>query len=311
MVVGIPGALLFLKYRRFVESFFLELGAEIAASPQTNKKILDEGVKYCVDDACLPVKIFHGHAAWLKDKCDYILAPRILHIEKKEYVCPMFCGLPDMLRESIPGLRLLDTIYDSRRGGLKKWAYETAKIVGADKRRTDRALRAALEKAPEPAASAGRSVRVALIGHDYNIFDRFVNMDVIKKLGALGISTVTADEVSDADAAKETGALMKRPFWHFAMRHYGACVHLYKSGLIDGVVYLSAFCCGVDSVTTDLIRDALGGFPMMVLKIDEHTGEAGFDTRLEAFADMLHRRKMSGYNRSEVRDGVSCGEGAF
>lgn len=29
----------------------------------------------------------------------------------------------------------------------------------------------------------------------------------------------------------------------------------------------------------------------MVLKIDEHTGEAGLDTRIEAFVDMLERRR--------------------
>lgn len=28
----------------------------------------------------------------------------------------------------------------------------------------------------------------------------------------------------------------------------------------------------------------------MVLKIDEHTGEAGVNTRIEAFVDMLERR---------------------
>jgi predicted nucleotide-binding protein (sugar kinase/HSP70/actin superfamily) len=29
---------------------------------------------------------------------------------------------------------------------------------------------------------------------------------------------------------------------------------------------------------------------MLVIKLDEHTGEAGVDTRLEAFIDMLERR---------------------
>jgi predicted nucleotide-binding protein (sugar kinase/HSP70/actin superfamily) len=29
---------------------------------------------------------------------------------------------------------------------------------------------------------------------------------------------------------------------------------------------------------------------VLVLKIDEQTGEAGFDTRIEAFTDMLERR---------------------
>ena len=35
------------------------------------------------------------------------------------------------------------------------------------------------------------------------------------------------------------------------------------------------------------------GKPMLNLTIDEHTGEAGFITRLEAFIDMLYRKKRS------------------
>ena len=33
--------------------------------------------------------------------------------------------------------------------------------------------------------------------------------------------------------------------------------------------------------------------PMMYLTIDEHTGEAGFITRIEAFCDMLYRNKRA------------------
>ena len=41
----------------------------------------------------------------------------------------------------------------------------------------------------------------------------------------------------------------------------------------------------------ELIKHHIGDFPFMVLKIDEHTGEAGLDTRIEAFVDMLERRR--------------------
>ncbi len=36
---------------------------------------------------------------------------------------------------------------------------------------------------------------------------------------------------------------------------------------------------------------ALGRVPLAMLTIDEHTGEAGLVTRLEAFVDMVRRRK--------------------
>jgi predicted nucleotide-binding protein (sugar kinase/HSP70/actin superfamily) len=53
---GIPHGLLYLKYNAVIESFLQELGAEIVVSPDTNKSILDEGVRCCLDDTCLPMK---------------------------------------------------------------------------------------------------------------------------------------------------------------------------------------------------------------------------------------------------------------
>jgi len=65
-------------------------------SDDTNKEILDWGVKHCSNETCLPVKVFHGHAYSLKDKVDYIFIPRYTSVDKNEYTCPKFCGLPDM-----------------------------------------------------------------------------------------------------------------------------------------------------------------------------------------------------------------------
>ncbi len=101
MRVGIPKGLLYYDYHPFFNTFFEELGAELITSEDTNKAILDMGVKHCVDEACLPVKVFHGHVAAIKDNCDMLVIPRIMQLRKREYVCPKFCGLPEMLICSI------------------------------------------------------------------------------------------------------------------------------------------------------------------------------------------------------------------
>jgi predicted nucleotide-binding protein (sugar kinase/HSP70/actin superfamily) len=143
-------------------------------------------------------------------------------------------------------------------------------------------------------SDSGYPHTVALIGHAYNIYDRFVNMDLIRKLHTLGIGVITHECVAEADIQNRMTALSKPPFWYFAQRYYGAALHLLMSGRVDGIIYVSAFGCGVDAVVETLIRDAAGGVAMMTLKLDEHTGAAGFDTRLEAFADMLQRREKNG-----------------
>ena len=40
--------------------------------------------------------------------------------------------------------------------------------------------------------------------------------------------------------------------------------------------------------------------PMIHLTIDEHTGEAGFVTRLEAFIDMLIRKKRKNLEKNNI-----------
>lgn len=298
MKIGIPRALLYCKYHPFIENFFYELGAEVVISPDTNKEILDLGVKHCIDEACLPVKVFHGHVAKLKDKCDMLFIPRIMQFYDKEYICPKFCGLPEMIVNAIPDIpeTIIDPIYAYSNKKLHTWAMKVGERVTKNPFKIQRAYKIALEEQKNfkcVIKNDGFPMNVALAGHPYNIFDKFINMNVVKKLNALGIGVITEEYVDQKNINTEINDLFKKPFWTFARNTYGFCTYLYENKKIDGIIYISSFACGIDSVVTELIKDRIGDFPLMVLKIDEQTGEAGFNTRLEAFSDMLERRCLS------------------
>jgi len=73
----------------------------------------------------------------------------------------------------------------------------------------------------------------------------------------------------------------------------GSGGHYLESG-VDGAIGMIAFGCGPDSLMMDMVqRQAikLGTTPFMSLTLEEHTAEAGVATRLEAFLDMIQRRK--------------------
>lgn len=294
MRIGIPRGLLYPKYHIFAEAFLKELGAEIIVSPATNKKILDKGVRLCVDEACLPMKVFHGHVVWLRDRCDKLFIPRFMSIEKNEHICPMFCGLIEMLKSNITGLPTIisEPIYSFDRDKLSRWAGRAAASITSDRQKIKAAFDMAYDM--QRRASMGYcdkyDFKIALIGHAYNIFDEFINMDIRKKLNNMSIGVVTGEYAEKSDIEAEAAALFKKPFWTYAKQYYGAALSIFKRSMADGIIYLSSFSCGIDSVVTELIKNALGDFPFMVLKLDEHTGEAGYNTRLEAFADMLKRR---------------------
>lgn len=295
MRVGIPKGLMYYKYHPFMHTFFEELGAELIVSPDTSKEILDKGVKVCVDEACLPIKVFHGHVYAIKDKCDLLLTPRIMQLREKEYICPKFCGLPEMVNNSISDMPLVtkEPIYASSKEMLYKWAKDTGRQVTYSSSKIKKAFEAAYEKQmshKHGINDTDYSMKIALAGHPYNIYDNYLNMNIVKKLHKLGVGVMTEEAVDRAIRIDHTGALYKRPFWTFARNSYGFTAHAAESGMVHGIIYISSFACGIDSVVIELIKHRIGEFPFLVLKIDEHTGEAGLDTRIEAFVDMLERR---------------------
>lgn len=298
MKVGIPRALLYYKYNPFFETFYSELGCEIIESPETNRDILDYASKYCVDEACLPIKIFHGHVYYLKDKCDMILVPRIMRVNDKEYICPKFCGLPEMIENSIYDLPPITKtpIYANNKEKLLRWANREGGNITKNKIKIKRAFNNALREQGKYACGVndeGYKTKVVLAGHPYSVNDSFLNMDVIKKLNNLGIGVITEEFVSEEDINYEVDKLFKRPFWTFTKDTYGSTVYLADNQKVDGIVYISSFGCGIDSVLIELIKNNVGDFPFLILKVDEHTGEVGFNTRIEAFSDMLLRRRLS------------------
>ena len=132
--------------------------------------------------------------------------------------------------------------------------------------------------------------RVLVTGHCYNVYDRFINGDILRMLDDRGIDALTEKD-ADRGAADEifcSTPFLKKPFWEAFARIYGTAMSM--SDTVDGIIYLSSFSCGVDAFVSDMLRLHLGDIPFMVLKLDEHKGNAGLETRIEAFVDMLERR---------------------
>jgi predicted nucleotide-binding protein (sugar kinase/HSP70/actin superfamily) len=76
---------------------------------------------------------------------------------------------------------------------------------------------------------------------------------------------------------------------------------LYARDGFDGVIQVFPLSCMPEIVAESVLpaveRDT--GIPVLKLIIDEMTGEAGYMTRLEAFVDLLKKRRES----AEIEDG--------
>ena len=303
--VGIPRALYYYRYFSFWNAFLMELGAEITVSEPTTQNIMNSGVKCCVDEACMPVKLYHGHVLNLADRVDYIFIPRFTSVSKKEYICPKFGGLPDMVRRNIKNLPpLIDVeinMVKHRRKSLEAAVKAGSYICSSRKKIKNSYVKALASYREHRCRLKGQACdekksrfRVLLLGHSYNIYDPGINMNMVSKLEKKGVEIMTLDMFDNRILRQNAGQLLKPMFWNYGTRAVGCIYEVIKSSNLDGIIYLMSFGCGIDSFVSNMAERRIRrstDFPYMNLNIDEHTGEAGLDTRLEAFVDMLEWRK--------------------
>ncbi len=164
--------------------------------------------------------------------------------------------------------------------------------------------------APLQAAARDRGTRVfcvALLGDAYSISEPFLNMNLEQRLGSLGVEVErwfwlskslrlpVLERVrhhSEIQAqAEEAGRYLARDVGGFALPSVKEAVAFVRNG-IDGLIHLAPFNCTPEivgaSVLARMARDH--DVPLLALSFDEHSGEAGLVTRLEAFVDLLDRR---------------------
>lgn len=136
-------------------------------------------------------------------------------------------------------------------------------------------------------------IDIAVIGYVYNVFDHYINMDIINKLQEMGVRVHTFSMVEHSDIEKELSKLRKPMFWEFTNKLYGAAEHYFKDENIDGVIHLTAFGCGPDSILGQILEIDAKNYKnaFMTLRIDEQTGESHILTRIEAFIDLLRLKK--------------------
>lgn len=296
--VGIPRGLLYYYYGDLWQRFLSELGVEVVVSGETTKDKIDTGG--AVDEVCLPVKVFFGHARELAANVDYIFMPRIISVAAGEYTCPKIIGLPDMMRCSFPDVPpLIDVnvnIRDNPRS-LYKAVIRTGAALGRNPAKSlyawYRAWRSARPLSFGTGSAGGEAtLRVAVISHPYIIHDRMISMDILQKLAAMGVKVVTPEQVATVDSTTATFRLPKKIFWTFCQQLTGAALSLmYSPQPLAGVIFITSFACGPDSLVGELVKRHANQLeiPFMLLTLDEHTAEAGFITRVEAFIDMIKR----------------------
>ena len=316
--LGIPRALMFYRYFPFWRTFFEKLGWRVVVSDRIRQK---EKIVF-FEDSCLPMKLLVTHAMQLKEKVDHLFVPRLVSIHRTYIMCPKFRGAPDIVRLATERkVSIIDETIDLRKGGssLLQSFLKIGEKIGATRQESKNAFQEAehsFSKFPKewidrinrlptgqlferdiPTPPAGRKapLRVAFIGHPYNLFDIDINKDILTLAKSLGMEIITSDFLSEKEIDREVSDLSKEIYWSSGREIVGSLFH-FLSGGVDGVVFLTSFKCGIDALLQEFIKRRLkvrGGssIPLLILSFDEHTGREGLTTRLEAFQDVMEQRR--------------------
>jgi len=316
--LGIPRALMFYRYFPFWHTFFKKLGWKVMVSDGVRQK---EKIIY-FEDSCLPMKLLVTHAIQLKEKVDHLFIPRLVSIHRNYIMCPKFRGAPDIVRLATGGsVSVIDETIDLRKGGISllQSFLKIGGRLGASRQESKKAFREAEQSfskfqkgwtdrinrlptrqlfeidIPIPPVGRKAPLRVAFIGHPYNLFDIDINKDLLALIKNLGMEIITSDILSEKEIDREVSDLSKEIYWSSGREIVGSLFH-FLSGGVDGVVFLTSFKCGIDALLQEFIKRRLkvrGGssIPLLILSLDEHTGREGLTTRLEAFQDVVEEQK--------------------
>ncbi|MBQ7764259.1 hypothetical protein IJ384_02695 [bacterium] len=330
--IGIPRAISYYNNYPFYYGFFKGLGFDILLSDKTTTKLINEGSQHVVSDTCLPIKVFVGHVVNLLEKgCDKIFIPSLQSTAYKVNNCTKIRGLPEIIRNVInkPFKMIEPTLDKTNNISFKDFCYDTAHQLDVfDEEKINLAIKSGWEfynkfqqmalvgvpfeeavknaienKVVSKPIEIVRPLSVVIMAHGYNLFDERISMNLIKKLDKMGVKAYTGLNVSRQDAINSIQELGEIQYWANELDLTGAAAYYMLNKKVDGIIALSAFGCGPDSLMVDEIQYHASerNLPTMYLTIDEHTGEAGFVTRVEAFVDMLIRRKRKKLQESNIK----------
>lgn len=329
--IGIPKALLYYRYGVLWKTFFEELGLAVTVSPDTDRAMLEAGDAASIDECCLASKVYCGHVRHLIGSCDAVFVPAFASGNPRCGFCTKYQSLPDMVRNAFreqlaeADCRVLSIfVPDVSKPKKVREAYlGLADALGATPRQAmraykcaERAQRAADATKAKAQAEALRlidqfkrvtaadatdveakavPVPILVVAHPYVSHDAYVAGEVVRGIEEAGGFVLYADETDHDRAYRRSFEFSDTLPWEMNRELVGSILEL--EGEVAGVVILSAFPCGPDSLFADALVRGMRGTPMLRLVLDTQSGNAGVQTRIESFMDILRYQAKGGYLR--------------
>ncbi len=306
-VIGMNRSLLMNTWFPLFNAFFKELGFGVILPEAIDPDSIEQkGAPFCH-----PVELAHGSMGeLLKLDTDHIFLPHLRSMPLKSgdrsSTCVLVQGEPYYLRSAFPELEkksVLSPVIHMQEGisQVRKALLGTAAMLGAGVNRATSAFDTAMnvqdrffadlkhkgeEFIRELEKSEDREA-IALLGRPYNAFSAWANKSIPAKFATRGVSIIPCDMLPRSEGCSEKLNM----YWATGEQIMDSAALIANHPQLYGT-YITNFSCGPDSFLLSNFRKVMGKKPSLTLELDSHTADAGIETRLEAFLDIISGYKM-------------------
>lgn len=313
--VGLNRSFLVNTYYPLYSTFFAELGFESVMPDVPSQKGMDQQHA----PFCYPVELAHGFfysLIQMENPPEFIFLPhfKAVPITKglpTSQVCPLVQGETFFLRTTFrkkigelknKGTKLITPLLDMTTGldAAKKSMVDMAVQMGISRKEAGKAFEKAIvqqNNCTDEMKQIGKQViaeletdpdkiAVVILGRPYNGFVEEANMGIPNKLASRGILTIPLDFLSFDDEKSK-----RNMYWGMGQLILKAARVIKRHPQLFGT-YITNFSCGPDSFVVGYFRNIMERKPSLTLELDSHTADAGLETRIEAFLDIVAAYKQ-------------------
>jgi len=302
--VGISRSFAMNVFFPFFSTLFTKLGFEVVLPDEPDESAKDR----MKSEFCFPVELSHGFAiSLLKKNVDFVFIPRIRGTkpplsDKEGVYCPFVQSEPDWLKADLSELNEVevlscnidfndpeDVVFENLFSMFKTFGFdrEKVRIAFEEAKSRQKSFEEDLKRLSEEFLKKVEEAKtgVVIFGRAYNAFQSHANLGVPRKIASYGVPVASFDVLPfESEEGYENmywtwGEMMLKAAWYVKSHP-----KLYP-------VFITNFSCGPDSFILSYFKSIMGEKPTLVLELDSHTADAGLETRIEAFLDIVKCRK--------------------
>ncbi len=320
-VIGIPRVLNIYEHYPFWFTLFTELDFQVVISSRSNKKIYELGMQTIPSESlCYPAKLANGH---IQDLINFgiknIFYPSVIFEDDdskdNKYSCPVITSYPEVIKSNMDSIKENDVnfMHPFINFSDEKTLFKNLKFLINEFDVSKVELKEAIQKASLELENYNNDLlkktkeilkeieenndrAIVLSGRPYHL-DPEINHGIDDMIISQNINVLAEDSISKLE--KEKISLRVIDQWTYHSRLYKAANFVAKHKNLE-LIQLNSFGCGIDSITSDQVKEILEHYNKVYtgIKIDEGENLGAAKIRVRSLDATLKNR----INKKEIKE---------